>query len=69
MLVITRRDGEEIVVRIPGRIQPLVIRCCSVKGERVRIGCVADSDIKINRREIDDEIQRALAAKFDSAKV
>jgi carbon storage regulator CsrA len=55
MLVITRREGEEVVIGDPKN--PIgVVRIASVKGERVRIAFDFPRDIQINRREIADQI-------------
>ena len=58
MLVITRREGEEVVIGDPKK--PLgVVRIASVKGERVRIAFDFPREIDINRREIADQIVNA----------
>lgn len=58
MLVITRREGEEVVIGDPKH--PIgVVRIASVKGERVRIAFDFPRDIEINRREIAEQIAQA----------
>lgn len=60
MLVITRREGEEVVIGDPKN--PIgVVRIASVKGERVRIAFDFPRDIEINRREIAEQIVNAPA--------
>ena len=55
MLVITRREGEEVVIGDPKN--PIgVVRIASVKGDRVRIAFDFPRDVEINRREIADQI-------------
>lgn len=55
MLVITRREGEEIVIGDPRN--PIgVVRIASIKGERVRVAFDFPVDVKIHRREIADQI-------------
>jgi carbon storage regulator CsrA len=55
MLVITRREGEEVVIGDPKN--PIgVVRVASVKGERVRIAFDFPREVEINRREIADQI-------------
>jgi carbon storage regulator CsrA len=55
MLVITRREGEEVVIGDPKN--PIgIVRIASVKGERVRIAFDFPRDVEINRREIADQI-------------
>ena len=58
MLVITRREGEEVVIGDPKN--PIgVVRIASVKGERVRIAFDFPRDVQINRREIAEQIAAA----------
>lgn len=55
MLVITRREGEEVVIGDPKK--PLgVVRVASVKGERVRLAFDFPREVEINRREVADQI-------------
>jgi carbon storage regulator len=55
MLVITRREGEEVVIGDPKN--PLgVVRIASVKGERVRIAFDFPREVPINRREVAEQI-------------
>ncbi|MCB9846506.1 MAG: carbon storage regulator [Phycisphaeraceae bacterium] len=57
MLVITRREGEEIVIGDPRN--PLgVVRIASVRGERVRVAFDFPRDVDIHRREVADQIVR-----------
>ena len=55
MLVITRREGEEIVIGDP-RNPVGVVRIASIKGERVRVAFDFPRDVEIHRREIADQI-------------
>lgn len=55
MLVITRREGEEIVIGDPRN--PIgVVRIASIKGERVRVAFDFPRNVEIHRREIADQI-------------
>lgn len=55
MLVITRREGEEVVIGDPRN--PIgVVRIASVKGDRVRIAFDFPRNVDIHRREIADQI-------------
>lgn len=55
MLVITRREGEEIVIGDPDR--PLgVVRIAAIKGERVRVALDFPRNVQIHRREVADQI-------------
>ena len=63
MLVITRREGEEVVIGDPRN--PIgVVRIASIKGERVRVAFDFPREVDINRREIADQIlaQEPIAA-------
>ena len=55
MLVITRREGEEVVIGDPRN--PIgVVRIASIKGDRVRIAFDFPRQIDVHRREIADQI-------------
>jgi carbon storage regulator len=69
MLVITRREGEEVVIGDP--TNPLgVIRIASIKGDRVRIALDFPREVAVHRREIAAEIAKsgpAIAGKIRPA--
>ena len=55
MLVITRREGEEVVIGDPSN--PIgVIRIAGIKGDRVRVALDFPREIAVHRREIAEEI-------------
>lgn len=55
MLVITRREGEEVVIGDPSN--PLgIVRIASIKGDRVRIALDFPREIPVHRREIAAQI-------------
>ncbi len=55
MLVITRREGEEVVIGDPG--SPLgIVRIASIKGDRVRIAFDFPRNIDVHRREVANQI-------------
>lgn len=55
MLVITRREGEEVVIGDPHN--PIgVVRIASIKGDRVRIAFDFPRTIDVHRREVADQI-------------
>jgi carbon storage regulator len=55
MLVITRREGEEVVIGDPS--SPIgVVRIASVKGDRVRLAMDFPREIEVHRREVADQI-------------
>lgn len=55
MLVITRREGEEVVIGDPRN--PIgIVRIASIKGDRVRVAFEFPRDIDVHRREVADQI-------------
>lgn len=55
MLVITRREGEEVVIGDPAN--PLgVVRVASIRGDRVRIAFDFPAAIQVHRKEVAQEI-------------
>ncbi len=50
MLVLSRKQNEQIVVTLPN--QTIRIRVVSVEGNRVRLGIEAPPDVKITREEL-----------------
>ena len=55
MLVITRREGEEVVIGDPAK--PLgIVRIASIRGDRVRIAFDFPRDVQVHRREVADQI-------------
>lgn len=55
MLVITRREGEEVVIGSPDA--PIgVVRIASIKGDRVRVAFEFPRDVAVHRREVADQI-------------
>ena len=58
MLVITRREGEEIVIGEP--TSPLgVVRIASIKGDRVRIALDFPREVAVHRKEVAAEIAKS----------
>ena len=55
MLVITRREGEEVVIGDPSNPEG-VVRIASIKGDRVRLAFDFPREIQIHRREGADQI-------------
>ncbi len=55
MLVITRREGEEVVIGDPANPQG-VVRIASIKGDRVRIAFDFPREVEVHRREVADQI-------------
>ena len=59
MLVITRREGEEVVIGDPQN--PIgIVRIASIKGDRVRIAFDFPRDVDVHRREVAEQIISAM---------
>lgn len=55
MLVITRREGEEVVIGDPS--DPIgVVRVAGIKGDRVRLAFEFPRSIDVHRREVAEQI-------------
>ena len=55
MLVITRREGEEVVIGDPA--DPIgIVRIAGIKGDRVRVALEFPKDIAVHRREVAQQI-------------
>jgi carbon storage regulator len=55
MLVITRREGEEVVIGDPS--SPLgVVRIVAIKGDRVRVAFDFPRTVEVHRREVANQI-------------
>ncbi|MBT8484685.1 MAG: carbon storage regulator [Phycisphaerales bacterium] len=55
MLVITRREGEEVVIGDPANPSG-VVRVASIKGDRVRLAFDFPREVDVHRREVADQI-------------
>ena len=69
MLVITRREGEEVVIGDPADPQG-VIRIAAIKGDRVRLALGFPRNIQVHRREVADQSKEsgpAIAGKIRPA--
>jgi carbon storage regulator len=64
MLVLTRRQGESIVVG-----QNIVITVVEIKGGQVRIGISAPRDVQVHRQEIFEQVRAENVAAVASARV
>ena len=55
MLVITRREGEEVIIGDPE--SPLgVVRIAGIKGDRVRVAFEFPREVAVHRREVAEQI-------------
>ena len=62
MLILTRRVGESIVVG-----DDIVLTVFEVRGDAVRIGIDAPRSVRVNRKEIYEELQRSNAQAVSSS--
>jgi len=62
LLILTRRVGESIVVG-----DDIVLTVFEVRGDAVRIGIEAPRSVKVNRKEIYEELQRSNAQAVSSS--
>lgn len=56
MLILTRRLGEDIIIN-----ENIEVTVLGIKGNNVRLGIEAPSEIPIHRREIQERIDREKA--------
>ncbi|MDZ4829715.1 MAG: carbon storage regulator [Phycisphaerae bacterium] len=60
MLVITRREGEEVIIGNPAA--PIgIVRVATIKGDRVRLAFEFPREIDVHRREVAEQILAAEA--------
>lgn len=55
MVVLTREEGQEIWIGDPAR-PTSVVSVVRIKGDKVRIGVLADKSIPVHRREVAEKI-------------
>lgn len=53
MLVLSRKKNEEIIIG-----HNIVVTVVEVRGDKVRLGIEAPTDVSVHRREVYDAIQR-----------
>ncbi len=63
MLVLSRKEEESIMIG-----ENIEIKILSVKGDTVKIGIIAPPEMKIYRKEIFEEIQKANLEALKSSK-
>jgi len=63
MLVLSRKEEQSIIVG-----DNIEIKILSIKGDTVKIGITAPPELKIYRKEVFDEIQRANIEAMKSSK-
>lgn len=65
MLVITRKEGEEVIIGDPAA--PIgIVRVATIKGDRVRLAFEFPRQVAVHRREVAEQI---LAAEADQAQI
>ena len=57
MLVVTRMEGGEVVIGDPAK-PVAVVRVCEIRGNKVRLGVVADRSVPVHRAEVAAEMRR-----------
>ncbi len=71
MLVITRREGEEVVIGDPRN--PIgIVRIANIKGDRVRIAFDFPREVQVHRREVADQInseEPSVVAKINGSQI
>lgn len=60
MLVLSRKKNEQIVITGPGIEGEVVLSVVEIRGDKVRLGIEAPQEISINRREVQDAIDRGI---------
>jgi carbon storage regulator len=58
MLVLSRKKNESIVIN-----NDITIVVVEIRGDKVRLGIEAPSEVPVHRREVYDKIQRKAAAE------
>lgn len=56
MLVLTRREGESVIIGVPGSPDAIEVQIVGIRGDRIRIGFEAPTSLAIHRKEIADKI-------------
>ena len=64
MLVLSRHRDESLMI-----VDNIVITVVDVRGDKVRLGIDAPTDIPVHRQEVYDAIQREKNAKKDASAV
>ena len=52
MLVLSRKESEEIIIFNPANSEPMRVRVVSIKGSQAKIGIDAPQHIIVDRKEI-----------------
>lgn len=55
MLVLARKEEERIIIRVPGRKEPITLKVLEIRPDKVRLGLVADQEVTIDREEVDNK--------------
>ncbi len=60
MLVLSRKREERIIITLPDRRQ-ITLMVVDIRGDKVRLGLEAPTDILIHRFEVQIEVEKAAA--------
>jgi carbon storage regulator len=65
MLVLSRKQNEQIVVEVPASPEPqrIVFTVVDIRGDKVRLGTEASIEVTVHRREIQDLIDAERGAE------
>jgi len=66
MLVLSRKKDEEIVIGTGD--QEVVVRIIDVRGDKVRLGVIADKGIPVHRREVWNQLHSDAETELIPAK-
>ena len=55
MLVLTRREGEEIYIRVPNSEELLKVKVGHIRGNAIRLAIDAPKEYKVYRKEVYEE--------------
>ena len=51
-LVLGRNKGEQVIIQVPGRDQPIIVTLVDCRSHDARIGIEAERDVVILRKEL-----------------
>ena len=67
MLVLSRKKNESLCIGGGASQLPLItVVIVEIRGDKVRLGVEAPSDIPVHRREVYEAINRQLSAQFEA---
>jgi len=69
MLILTRYANEDVIITVPPSEKPrtIVVRAVEIDGRRMRLGFTAESEVVINRMEVQEAIDDAANEEEDAS--